>query len=1026
MAGLNNVAPASTAQPQMTVRSPGMANLQVFQAGPKAPPYEYTYTGSGGSSASQFAEPSNSSAHMTAPYPGRAASLPGTSAHSSHHGNNVRGKQGHTNPTVFNGSVGGPVPYLTGAARGSGNPQMAPDNYANMPLPVGNGTQIRAQLAQQFANGNFPHTLFNHGVQPQFHQPVQPSISYERYTAELTNCIIAFLSPILPTEEEYRIKEATRRQLERLAGKVSPGAKLLAFGSMANGFALRNSDMDLCCLMGRKGSQEGETGAYTSPAPTASELVEKLAKVIREETDFNVLPLPKARIPIIKISRASTSELPYEISCDIGFENRLALENTRLLLSYAMVDPPRLRTLVLFLKVWTKRRKLNSPYMGTLSSYGYTLLVLYYLCHVKRPAVLPNLQRIPPTRPLAPEEIELNGNNIYFYDDMATLRKEWQSQNTENVAELLIDFFRYFAKDFAYSRDAISLRTETGLIPKDGITWNAELCIEDPFQSGYNVSRTVTKDGLYTIRGEFMRATRVLQNRNQRVSAQLAELCEEREDIVARAPDTPPARNKYVSNASSLHPYADARTMRELYYENNLRRSSNTQPSGFGGSFAFEEMARGLGRQRGQLAYPSAAMLAPLSHNGGLSPRVTPKTLRELGARTGQHGSPSGSMSQSGTSMLPTSSINAGPRHMQNVGSSARSEDGGVSLAVSHTVAAVDDGMPINNTSGKRRMVHASARTSPTFAPAVPHGVDDSHAVGEAWAFGSEIVFGSERFRLHPHPSRQSSLSQHRDVQRRRASDRDQPSTTARAVSVDEQPPNVGREASDERNEAKFKAVQGKDASLVATVTGREQSKGHNRASRSFSDGVNRSKSLPRASARNMHVANPAGLSSPNGGDAVPNGRYNSPMPAHELTASLTGLAMYDSPSGRQSPVAGSDANSLAETETSSATAPMREYTAAWAQNQLNHRHESGGQEDNDDDDDDDDEEEDSPNVDPDRTVQQLKPDAEYSQEARQRQRRSLLSERSSVPSRPNDSDSDSLSDGVLDELSRVSEMESQ
>jgi terminal uridylyltransferase len=72
------------------------------------------------------------------------------------------------------------------------------------------------------------------------HQPYQP-IAYEKHTVELTNCVIAFLSPILPTEEEYRIKEATRRQLERLAGRVSPGAKLLAFGSMANGFALRNS-----------------------------------------------------------------------------------------------------------------------------------------------------------------------------------------------------------------------------------------------------------------------------------------------------------------------------------------------------------------------------------------------------------------------------------------------------------------------------------------------------------------------------------------------------------------------------------------------------------------------------------------------------------------------------------------------------------------------------------------------------------------------------------------------------------------
>lgn len=39
----------------------------------------------------------------------------------------------------------------------------------------------------------------------------------------------------------------------------------------------------------------------------------------------------------------------YGLSCDIGFENRLALENTRLLLTYAMADP-RLRTIVLFRK----------------------------------------------------------------------------------------------------------------------------------------------------------------------------------------------------------------------------------------------------------------------------------------------------------------------------------------------------------------------------------------------------------------------------------------------------------------------------------------------------------------------------------------------------------------------------------------------------------------------------------------------------------------------------------------------------
>jgi len=68
------------------------------------------------------------------------------------------------------------------------------------------------------------------------------------------------------------------------------------------------------------------------------------------ETKFHVKPLPHARIPIVKLSLDSSPGLPLGIACDIGFENRLALENTRLLMCYAMVDPTRVRTMVLFRK----------------------------------------------------------------------------------------------------------------------------------------------------------------------------------------------------------------------------------------------------------------------------------------------------------------------------------------------------------------------------------------------------------------------------------------------------------------------------------------------------------------------------------------------------------------------------------------------------------------------------------------------------------------------------------------------------
>lgn len=66
------------------------------------------------------------------------------------------------------------------------------------------------------------------------------------------------------------------------------------------------------------------------------------------ETKFHVKPLPLARIPIVKLSLDPSPGLPFGIACDIGFENRLALENTRLLMCYAMIDPARVRTMVLF------------------------------------------------------------------------------------------------------------------------------------------------------------------------------------------------------------------------------------------------------------------------------------------------------------------------------------------------------------------------------------------------------------------------------------------------------------------------------------------------------------------------------------------------------------------------------------------------------------------------------------------------------------------------------------------------------
>lgn len=114
--------------------------------------------------------------------------------------------------------------------------------------------------------------------------------------------------------------------------------------------------MDLCCLI-----DSDERLSASDLVVVLGDLLERGQSLFRpvidtgphsavSETKFHVKPLPHARIPIVKLSLDPSPGLPSGIACDIGFENRLALENTRLLMCYAMIDPTRIRTLVLFRK----------------------------------------------------------------------------------------------------------------------------------------------------------------------------------------------------------------------------------------------------------------------------------------------------------------------------------------------------------------------------------------------------------------------------------------------------------------------------------------------------------------------------------------------------------------------------------------------------------------------------------------------------------------------------------------------------
>ncbi|KAK8051433.1 hypothetical protein PG993_002818 [Apiospora rasikravindrae] len=285
------------------------------------------------------------------------------------------------------------------------------------------------------------------------------------------------------------------------------------------------------------------------------------------------------------------------VQCDINFSAHLALQNTLLLRCYSYCDP-RVRPLVLFVKHWAKARGINTPYRGTLSSYGYVLMVIHYLVNVAHPFVCPNLQLLAPPDPdLPPEALEgiavCKGRNVRFWrDEQEILRMAQQgaiNRNRESLGFLLRGFFEYYAQNnmmsatpkrgFDWGRDVISLRTPDGLLSKHEKGWisaktvlqvqggapptpteagllqnptspapdspftpnqdprtpvspvmptkpdaNAKpkdfkeirhrylFAIEDPFELEHNVARTVTHNGIVSIRDEFRRAWRIIKS----------------------------------------------------------------------------------------------------------------------------------------------------------------------------------------------------------------------------------------------------------------------------------------------------------------------------------------------------------------------------------------------------------------------------------------------------------------------------------------------------------------------------------
>ncbi|XP_077570666.1 terminal uridylyltransferase 7 isoform X1 [Stigmatopora nigra] len=281
-----------------------------------------------------------------------------------------------------------------------------------------------------------------------------------------------------PSELELAVRESILEDLEVFVRRQFPGARLQLFGSSKNGFGFRQSDLDICMV------REGQDSIDDV---NCINIIEHLAKLLRKHPDFrNILPITTAKVPIVKFYHVRTG-----LEGDISLYNRLALHNTRLLALYAAIDR-RVKILCYVMKVFAKVCDIGDASRGSLSSYAYTLMVLFFL-QQREPPLIPVLQEIydgdeKPT-------VLVEGWNIYFFDDLEVLPSRWPEygKNTETVGELWLGLLRFYTEDFDFKEHVVCTRQKARLTTFNKQWTSKYIVIEDPFDLNHNLGAGVSR-----------------------------------------------------------------------------------------------------------------------------------------------------------------------------------------------------------------------------------------------------------------------------------------------------------------------------------------------------------------------------------------------------------------------------------------------------------------------------------------------------------------------------------------------------
>lgn len=280
-----------------------------------------------------------------------------------------------------------------------------------------------------------------------------------------------------------------RHQVTKDVKRLIKGSKVFMFGSSANGFGECSADLDLAIFFDdvSKSRVGRKIGFMIKGVLARSGLFEDVYFVHR------------AKVPVVTFRHIKTNFVG-----DLSFSNYMALYNTVLLKRYSELDE-RVQPIVYAVKKLMKERKTLGTRSGFVSSYAYTLMVIYFLQQVQ-PPVLPSLQEVDDL----PEKL-IERNNVAFLNDLTTLQDSWNRENCMSTGTLFVSFMDFYAYDFDYKNCSVCIKTTRKVKRSEFFEDGSRMMIVDPFERKRNLARMLDSRTFKLMVEEFRSASKRLR-----------------------------------------------------------------------------------------------------------------------------------------------------------------------------------------------------------------------------------------------------------------------------------------------------------------------------------------------------------------------------------------------------------------------------------------------------------------------------------------------------------------------------------